>query len=263
MSDILNEISSRVRHDLDAKKASLPESTIAAFITGQKKPKGFRLALDKVVGIAVIAELKQASPSAGVIRKENDVLGRIHAYEEGGASAVSILTEEHYFHGSVDFLRIARKNTTLPLLRKDFVIDPYQIAESRALGADAVLLIAALLDAGKLKDFLSRVEELGMDGLVEVHDESELQMALESGASLIGINNRNLHTLQVDPKTSLRLLPMISGRGKTVVIESGISATEQLMQFQNLGAKAVLIGEVLMRSENPAAAVRTFVKATK
>jgi indole-3-glycerol phosphate synthase len=225
-----------------------------------KKPgRAFASALRKPDGLSIIAELKQASPSAGVIRQESNLAGRIQGYTKGGASALSILTEEYYFHGSPYVLELARKETDLPILRKDFIIDPYQVEESRHMGADALLLITTLLPPSLLQEMLAHCREVGLEALVETHDEKDLEKALKVGAETLGINHRNLRTLQMDMSLSERLLPMVPKDGKTVVIESGITKPQELARLRKAGAHAVLIGETLMRDPNPEAIVRSFV----
>jgi len=200
---------------------------------------------------------------AGVIRKEQDIPGRIKAYERGGAAALSILTEENFFHGSPHLLEEARGLTRLPILRKDFIIDPYQILESRSLGADAVLLITALLPGTLLREFIVQAEAIGLESLVEVHDEAQLAHALESGARIIGINNRDLRTLRVDCLNAARLLSKAPKKGVTLVIESGIKVSSELPRLKELGAHAVLIGETFMRAEDPESIVKEFTQACR
>lgn len=262
MNDFLEEVAVRTRQRVDAQRANAPVQELRKRFQQNGPVRSFAKALSQPLTIGLIAELKQASPSAGVIRKENDIPGRIKAYTKGGASALSILTEEYYFHGSPHLLEEARGLTTIPLLRKDFIIDPYQIVESRSLGADAILLIAALLPGKRLKEFLEHTTEVGLDALVEIHDESELSHALESGAKIIGINNRNLHTLRVDVETAGRIVPKIpKSSDQVIVIESGVKDPSELTRFRSWGANAVLIGETLMRSADPESAVRAFVTA--
>jgi indole-3-glycerol phosphate synthase len=261
MADILEEIAQKTRERLEVQKRQTPLSLLQKQIAGMKKAIPFAQALHKKDGIAVIAELKQASPSAGVIREETDLSGRIQGYTRGGAAALSILTEEHFFHGSPYILELARKETNLPILRKDFILDPYQVEETRAMGADALLLITTLLPDSLLKELLDHCREVGLDALVETHEERDMDKALAAGATLIGINHRNLRTLQMDLKIAERLLPQIPKEGKTLVVESGLSKPEEAARFRKLGAHAVLIGETLMRHPNPEQIVRSFVHA--
>jgi indole-3-glycerol phosphate synthase len=261
MPDILKEIVQKTRERLKVQKRRLPLADLHRQMVHLKGTRPFSESLRRTDGLAVIAELKQASPSAGVIREEPDLSGRIQGYARGGATALSILTEEYYFHGSPYILELARKATELPLLRKDFIIDPYQIEESRQMGADAILLITTLLPPSLLKELLDHAREMGLDALVETHHEKDVEKALQSGATLIGINHRNLRTLQMDLTIAQRLLPLIPKKGKTIVIESGITQPEEMTRFRELGAHAVLIGETLMRHPNPELIVRSFVQA--
>jgi indole-3-glycerol phosphate synthase len=211
-------------------------------------------------GLALIAEHKRRSPSAGVIRSELSLEDVIRAYEGGGAAAVSVLTEEANFGGSSEDLRRARATTDLPILRKDFIIDPYQVDESVALGADAILLIVAALGDGELRELHARALERGLSVLVEVHDARELERALAFGASIVGVNNRDLRTLEVDTERTFELLPQVPD-GVLTVAESGFSAPEQLVALRDAGTDAVLVGEALMRAEDIQRATRTLLGA--
>jgi indole-3-glycerol phosphate synthase len=205
--------------------------------------------------IAVIAEFKRRSPSAGALRERPDVAGLLRAYERGGARAVSVLTEGPHFDGSLEDLRVARATCALPILRKDFVVDPYQLHEARAAGADAVLLIVAALDGPTLSSLHEAAGELGLDALVEVHDRAELHRACEVGADLIGINNRDLRDFSVDVERTFALLEEVPD-AVTVVSESGIATAAQLRRLQERGVQGVLVGELLMRASDPEAALR-------
>jgi indole-3-glycerol phosphate synthase len=200
-------------------------------------------------GISVIAEHKRRSPSAGTIREDSTVESIVTAYERGGATALSILTEPFHFAGSLDDLHVARSATHLPVLRKDFIVDPYQLYESAAAGADAILLIVAALQSGALFELLREARELDLDALVEVHDERELEIALDVEADILGINNRDLVDFSVDIERTYELLSDIPA-GKTVVSESGYSSRDQLDDLERVGVDAVLIGETLMRSDD-------------
>lgn len=204
--------------------------------------------------LAVIAEVKHASPSKGVIASSFDPISIAREYERGGASALSVLTEPTRFLGDDAYLSSIGETVSLPLLRKDFIITPYQILESRILGASAVLLIAALLDHNTLASFLALTRSLGMDALVEVHNEMELDLALQAGSTIIGVNNRNLHTFAVDLETSLRLIGSFP-TSVTAVSESGIQGKEDAIRLKQAGFSAVLVGEQLMRSRNRAKAI--------
>jgi indole-3-glycerol phosphate synthase len=208
----------------------------------------------------VIAEFKRRSPSAGELREQPDLQRIVCAYERGGACAISVLTDGPYFGGSLDDLRAARGYCELPILRKDFIIDPYQLYEALWAGADAVLLIVAALAAGALGDLHQQALEIGLDVLVEVHDHRELDVALAAGARLIGINNRDLRDFSVDLGRTERLIADVPA-GLTVISESGISEPEQLLRLGERGAQAVLVGETLMRAAEPAAALRSLLGA--
>jgi indole-3-glycerol phosphate synthase len=206
-------------------------------------------------GLSVIAEHKRRSPSAGAIRGDLELEDVVTAYERGGAVALSILTDGPSFGGSLDDLRAARAASGLPALRKDFIVDPYQVHESFAAGADAILLIVAALARQQLEELHAQAHELGLAAVVEVHDERELDVALSLGAAIIGINNRDLKTLQVDTRRTYELLPRVAGRA-LVVSESGFSARGQLDELERAGVDGVLIGEALMRSPDVEAACR-------
>jgi indole-3-glycerol phosphate synthase len=203
----------------------------------------------------VIAEFKRRSPSAGDIAADAGVADVCAAYERGGAAALSVLTDERNFGGSLDDLRAARAASSLPILRKDFIVDTYQLYEAAANGADAVLLIVAALDDDDLRLLYEEARMLDLDCLVEVHDEEELERALTVGADVIGINNRNLGDLTVDLQTTAELITDVPA-GKTVVSESGYDRYDQLLELERIGGDAVLIGEALMRSGDPESAVR-------
>lgn len=207
---------------------------------------------------AVIAEAKKASPSKGVIRPDFDPAEAARAYEAAGAAAVSVLTDEKFFQGALEYLSAARRASALPVLRKDFIIDEYQVVESRAAGADAVLLIAAALEKGRLADLMECARSWGMECLVEVHDAEEMGTALDVGAGLIGINNRNLHTFEVDIGTTVALAPM--AMGARLVSESGIFTREDMELLGQIGVDAALIGEALMREKDPGAALRRLLR---
>lgn len=210
--------------------------------------RGFANAL-KQKGISFICEVKKASPSKGLIAKDFNPVQQAKEYEAAGAAAISCLTEPNYFLGSNEYLTQIAKNVSLPVLRKDFTVSPAQIYEAKIIGADAVLLITALLDAGELKEYLAIAKSLGLDALTEVHDEAELAAVLNAGAEIIGVNNRNLRDFTVDLTTSIRLKKLVPP-GITFVAESGIKTRRDMVQLEAAGADAVLIGETLMRSGN-------------
>ena len=224
----------------------------------EDQPRGFLRALRATAESgwpAIIAEVKKGSPSKGVIREDFDPLTIAEIYQDNGATCLSVLTDEHFFMGHLLYLGQIRELVNLPLLRKDFICDPYQVYEARVAGADAILLIAAMLDAGQLAEYNALAAELHLDVLMEVHDECELQKALDTGCQLIGINNRNLQTFETDLATTERLLPLIPA-GHFVVAESGIAGRADLLRLQKAGAKGFLVGESLMREENIGAKLR-------
>ena len=209
--------------------------------------------------INIIAEFKRRSPSKGEIRRDADALISIRAYESAGAAAVSVLTEEEYFGGSLDDLRAARKAVSLPILRKDFIFDEYQVYESAAAGADAVLLIVAVLDDETLVRLRRIIEdELGMDALVEVHTAAEMKGAAVCGAKIIGVNNRDLQTFTVSLETSVQLAPM-APKGSVLISESGIESAGDIRRLRSVGYRAFLIGESLMRADDPGATLRSLL----
>jgi indole-3-glycerol phosphate synthase len=207
--------------------------------------------------LKIIAEVKKASPSKGVIREDFDPLAIAQAYEKGGANALSILTEPHYFQGSIDYLTAVRRYSSLPLLRKDFIVTKYQILEALVYGADFILLIAAALSRKELKELYDYAIHLGLEVLVEVHDKSDLVKAIFSGATIIGFNHRNLQTFEMDMELSKTLIPMIPN-GKIIVAESGLYSHEQLLDLNRAGVDAFLIGEHFMRKDDIEGAVKTI-----
>ena len=212
--------------------------------------------------VAVIAEIKRRSPSKGLIAGSLTAAGQATAYHEGGAAAISILTEARHFGGSPDDLDTARRAVPIPLLKKDFHVDEVQIIEARALGASALLLIARALEPERLGDLVGAAIAWGIEPLVEIRDESELERALAAGARIIGINNRNLETLEIDPGTSDRLLPLIPS-DRTAVAESGVQSREDVERFARAGADAVLVGSSISASVDPRAAVRTLASVRR
>ena len=242
------------RDEVDRRREIVPLSELEAALDGRPESRPFQEALTRP-GISLIAEHKRRSPSVGVIREGAELTDVVRAYERGGAAALSILTEPFHFGGSLDDLRAARAATSLPVLRKDFVVDPYQVYESAAAGADAILLIVAALDTAALGELLREAWSLDLDVLVEVHDAEELESALEVEAEVIGINNRDLSDFTVDIERTYDLLSDVPA-GKTVVSESGFSTREQLDELDRVGVDAVLIGETLMRAPDLEAACR-------
>ncbi len=218
----------------------------------------FGAALRSDTNICIIAEVKKASPSLGVIRQDFDPIEIARIYESGGASAISVLTDEKFFQGSLPYLTGVKNNVKLPALRKDFIIDPYQIYEARRAGADAILLIAALLSKDEMQAFLGLARELDMECLVEVHSEAELQKTLQTDADIIGVNNRNLATFVTTMETTFQLRPMIPPE-KTVVSESGIKSRADITKLIEHRVNAVLVGETLMKSNDIAAKLRELL----
>jgi indole-3-glycerol phosphate synthase len=255
-ANVLDEILTRTRLDLVQRKREMPLSELDAGGPSAPSPRGFRAALSGS-GVAVIAEFKRRSPSAGRLRGDADVGEIASAYERGGAAALSVLTEGPYFEGSLEDLCQARAACGLPILRKDFIVDPYQLHEARGAGADAVLLIVAALSREPLGALHAQARELGLDVLVEVHDSAELEVALAVGADLVGINNRDLRDFSVDVGRTARLMADIP-IGVTVVSESGIGTAEQLRDLQEAGVQAVLVGESLMRAPDSEVALRAL-----
>ncbi|MBU6363046.1 MAG: indole-3-glycerol phosphate synthase TrpC [Acidobacteria bacterium] len=257
MSSFLEEVVERTRADVAARRELVPLEALQERLEPPPRGRPFSEALVQE-GISLIAEMKRASPSKGPIRPDATVTDIVRAYEAAGASACSVLTEPHWFGGSLDDLVEARAACDVPLLRKDFIVDPYQLAEARLAGADAILLIVAALDPGELTSLQDQAGEIGLDCLVEVHDEEELETALECGAEIIGVNNRNLQTLDVDPDTALRLL-VDAPAGSIVVAESGITSNADVQRLEEAGVDAILVGEALMREDDPAAAVHALL----
>ncbi len=212
--------------------------------------KAFRLNLGSDGEVSIIAEIKRASPVKGLLRADFNPRELAEAYRKGGAKAISVVTERDFFQGSSNYIAVAKQVTTLPVLRKDFIVSDYQVYESRVLGADAILLIAAILKDEDLNRLVTLAGTLGMEALIEVHDRTELRRALKAEAGLIGINNRNLKTFQVDLATTLDLAAAISP-GVFVISESGIATREDIIRLKRAGVKAALIGETLVRADDP------------
>lgn len=218
-------------------------------------PRGFQRALTDFADVAIIAEAKKASPSKGVICPDFDPVKIALSYEQGGAQALSVLTDERFFQGDLNYIPAVRQAVKLPVLRKDFIIHEAQIRQAKAFGADAVLLIAAILDVDRLKDFLAQTHALGMDALVEVHDEPEVEKALAAGSRLIGVNNRNLRDFSMDLETTFRLQKLIPA-DIPLVSESGISSHAEIRRLREKGVAAALVGETLMRAADRSRALR-------
>jgi indole-3-glycerol phosphate synthase len=251
---VLDRIVEATRQDLDQRRRERPQAELERELAARTDDRPFSEALARP-GISLIAEHKRSSPSAGSMREGATVTDVVCAYERGGAAALSILTERHHFGGSLDDLREARRACGLPILRKDFIVDAYQLYESVVAGADAVLLIVAALSPPELARLHREALDLDLDVLVEVHDEEELEVALEVDAELIGINNRDLTDFTVDVQRTYDLLSDVP-TGKVVVSESGFSSREQLEDLDRVGVDAVLVGESLMRADDIEAAAR-------
>jgi indole-3-glycerol phosphate synthase len=250
---ILDKILLRKRQEVIERRARIPEAELVAKLEGMQSTRGFTEALRQKVSSgqpAVIAELKKASPSKGIIREDFSPATIARSYEAGGAACLSVLTDMDFFQGSDHYLIEAVQASSLPVLRKDFTIDSYQIYEARYLGADCILLIVSALDGRSLGEFYSLARDIGLDVLIEVHDREELELAMALNPSVIGINNRNLDTFETDLNTTLSLLPYIPGR-TLVVTESGIHTREDVEKMTSRGVLSFLVGETLMRARIP------------
>jgi indole-3-glycerol phosphate synthase len=252
---MMDQLIAGAREGVEARRAALPQADLEARLAGRREDRPFSEALTRP-GLSLIAEFKRRSPSAGPLAPEGvDVGAQVSAYERGGAAALSVLTDEPHFGGSLADLRAARAACTMPIIRKDFIVDPYQLYEAAVNGADAVLLIVAALEDGELRKLYDEARGIDLDCLVEVHDDAELERALEAGADAIGINNRNLDDMNVDIATTYELMPDVPA-GKTVVAESGISGRAELEELERVGVDAVLIGGALMTAADPEEKVR-------
>ena len=261
MSDTLAKIVADKKRHVAGRMSMRPLRMVEALARNTDSPRGFAKALKATIaagGYGLIAEIKKASPSKGLIREDFDPPTLARAYERGGATCLSVLTDEPYFQGKDEFLLQARAASKLPALRKDFMIDTYQIVEARALGADCVLLIMACLDDALAAELAKTARKWGMDILVEVHDAAELDRALKVDADLIGVNNRNLKTLNVDLATTEQLAPMVP-KDRVLVAESGLGTPADLARMSKVGASAFLIGESFMRQPDVEAAVRALM----
>ena len=257
MTDILTRILATKAAEIAAAKRTRPYVVVAAAARAAPPPRDFEGALRAKIAAgraAVIAEIKKASPSRGVLRAHFDPPAIARSYEAAGAACLSVLTDRQYFQGAPEFLTAARSACALPALRKDFIVDEYQIAEARALHADAILLIAGALDDARLASLEGCARDFGMAVLVEVHDAAELERALRLATPLVGINNRNLRTFDVSLATTLDLLPRIPGE-RLVITESGILAPADVATMRDHGVHAFLVGEAFMRAEDPGAAL--------
>lgn len=261
---ILDEIMRWKRDELPKKMRERSVELVRAQLLVAPPVRPFRAALRPTAAgaPALIAEVKRASPSKGLLRHRFDAVEIATTYAQNGAAALSVLTDQRFFQGNMGVLQAVRQAVTLPVLRKDFIFDPYQVHEARAGGADALLLIVAVLGDRALRDLLALTRELGMEALVEVHDEAEVERALAAGATIIGINNRDLRTLEVDFETTARLRPRIPA-GLTIVAESGIRTAEDVRRLAAMGVDAMLVGETLVRAKDIGAKVRELVNVMR
>lgn len=251
---ILDKIVATKHREITEAKARFPEGELRDRLPDAPPVRDFFAPLAQSGPIKLIAEVKKASPSVGIIRDDFDPVAIAHIYEEHGASCISVLTDEHYFQGSLDYLRAIRVAVEIPVLRKDFIIDTYQLLEARVAGADAVLLIAECLDDCNLRALYNEAVELGMTPLIELYEPSNLPRVLETGTTLIGVNNRNLHTFEVDLEQTLRIKREVP-ENCVLVGESGIKSRADALKLQEGGVDAILVGESLMREKNIGSAV--------
>ena len=253
---ILDDIIAHKKLEVDAQKQNTPLDEIKQALVDVEPVRGFKAAISAPGRVNLIAEIKKASPSRGIIRSDFDPEAIARIYQDNGAAAISVLTDRKFFQGDLSFLTMARSVTSsVSILRKDFIIDEYQIYQARLAGADAILLIAAALDLSDMKRFLDIAHSMDLDCLVEVHSEDELEAVLNTDASIIGINNRDLRTFKTDVQTTSQLMPMIPD-GRIVVSESGISSRADVEFLQRCGVNAMLVGESLMKSDDIGLGIR-------
>ena len=261
MSDILAQIAAYKRQDVAERKAARPVADVEAAARAASPPRGFRSALERAHApgrLALIAEIKKASPSKGLIREDFDPPVLARAYETGGAACLSVLTDGPSFQGADAYLTAAREAVALPCIRKDFLVDPWQAAESRALGADAILVILAMVDDALAAALIAEAQRFGMDALVEVHDAAEMARAGRLGADLVGVNNRDLRSFVTDLAVTERLAAL-APKDALLVTESGIFTPDDARRLEGCGARAMLVGESLMRQADVAAATRALL----
>lgn len=248
-TDVLKEIVQKKKERILLAKQQISEDDLKAKIQSLASTRPFIEAINKSKQISLIAEIKKQSPSRGLIRADFNLQEIARVYQDAGVQAVSVLTEEDYFGGNITYINEVKNIVSCPVLRKDFILEPYQVYESRFYGADAILLIADLLSKDKLSELMLLAESLGLDCLLEVHDEKELKKVLGLKAPLIGVNNRDLHTLEIDSKTTERLFLLIP-KDKVVVVESGLKSYQDILFLRILGVSAVLIGEAIMEASD-------------
>ena len=260
MTDKLAEICATKRQEVAARKGLATLSQLDALAAAQSAPRGFRAALEAkaATGFALIAEIKKASPSKGLIRADFNPADHARAYEKGGAACLSVLTDAPFFQGHEDYLIAARAACSLPVLRKDFMVDPWQVAEARSIGADAILIIVAALDDAQMAEIEAAALEHGMDVLIEVHNEAEMTRATALNSRLIGINNRDLKRFVTDLATTERLVGL-APEGTLLVSESGINSHADLLRLSARGVRTFLVGESLMRQDDMAAATKALL----
>ena len=257
---ILDKIAAHKKGEVQESKGRRPQKVLEKRIAGLNATRNFKAALTHEDRISLIAEIKKASPSAGILRDDFNAMKIAQTYAKEGADAISILTDEAFFQGSLVTLSLIKEMSHLPLLRKDFIIDPYQIYEARAFGADAILLIVSLVSPDTLRSYLKTAQSLELAALVEVHTEAELHSAVDAGADIIGINNRNLHTFAVDIETTLQLLPKLP-KNTICVSESGINTADDIKKLGRGGVHAVLVGTAFMKAKDIAEKMRELRSA--
>jgi len=258
MSTILDTIVAHKRREIDAARTRMPEVELERRLAQAPPVRDFRAALERGPGVAVIAEVKKASPSAGVLRQDFDPVAIARTYAEHGAAAVSVLTDEPFFQGRLSYLTAIREAIGSPVLRKDFILQRYQLLEARVAGADAVLLIAEILEESELAELLQQAHGLGLQALVELYDPESLQPVIDSGARVIGINNRDLRTFTTSLEHTLEMSVHVP-RDRCLVSESGIRTRNDVLRLQTAGVKAVLVGETFMRAPDIAAKLREIL----
>jgi indole-3-glycerol phosphate synthase len=255
MSDILERIVAAKRLEIERRRDEIPQQQLEARLPKAPPVRDFRAALERGPGLGIIAEVKKASPSAGVLRADFDPVAIARIYEAGGANAISVLTDEPFFQGHLAYLTAIRQAVAPPVLRKDFIIDAYQVVEARVAGADAVLLIAEILDGSELQALLGQIHALGMHALVELYDRANLPRVLDAGAKIIGVNNRDLRTFVTSLEHTIELASALPA-DCCLVSESGIRTRDDMLRLEAAGVKAALIGETLMRAADIGAKLR-------